>query len=103
MRQVFLAAGRVGAGHEFGGNRFPLRTTVPGVAAGHLPLRDGHNLLLGVLQGRHPRTAAAYGERSGPIQVILADQTLKGRPAWVDPIRMVMPRIIVEVGATVWA
>ena len=28
---------------------------------------------------------------------------LEGRPAWVDPIRMVMIRVVIEVGTTVWA
>ena len=48
---MLLTAGRVGAGDELGSNRLPLRTTVPGIAAGHLPLRDGHDFLLGVLEG----------------------------------------------------
>ena len=54
VRQVLLTARRIGTGDEIGGNRLPLRTTVPGIAAGHLPLRDGHDLLLGVLQVWHP-------------------------------------------------
>ncbi|EFS74362.1 hypothetical protein HMPREF9622_00705 [Cutibacterium modestum HL037PA3] len=49
MGQVFFTARWVGTGGELGGNRLPLRTTVPGIAAGHLPLRDGHDFLLGVL------------------------------------------------------
>ena len=59
--QVLLTAGRVGAGDELGSNRLPLRTTVPGIAAGHLPLRDGHDFLLGVLEG----SASARGGRPG--------------------------------------
>lgn len=101
--QVLLTAGRVGAGDELGSNRLPLRTTVPGIAAGHLPLRDGHDFLLGVLEGSASARGGCLWRRSGPIRVIPADEALEGRPAWVDPIRMVMIRVVIEVGTTVWA
>lgn len=101
--QVLLTTGRVGAGDELGSNRLPLRTTVPGIAAGHLPLRDGHDFLLGVLEGSASARDGCPWRRSGPIRVIPADEALEGRPAWVDPIRMVMIRVVIEVGTTVWA
>ena len=44
--QVSLTARRVDAGHEVGGSRLPLGATAARVAAGHLPLRDCHDLLL---------------------------------------------------------
>ena len=103
MGQVLLTAGRVGAGDELGSNRLPLRTTVPGIAAGHLPLRDGHDFLLGVLEGSASARGGCLWRRSGPIRVIPADEALESRPAWVDPIRMVMIRVVIEVGTTVWA
>jgi len=101
--QVLLTAGRVGTGDELGSNRLPLRKTVPGIAAGHLPLRDGHDFLLGVLEGSASARDGCPWRRSGPIRVIPADEALEGRPAWVDPIRMVMIRVVIEVGTTVWA
>ncbi|GAE75292.1 hypothetical protein JCM18918_990 [Cutibacterium acnes JCM 18918] len=76
---------------------------MPGIAAGHLPLRDGHDFLLGVLEGSASARGGCLWRRSGPIRVIPADEALESRPAWVDPIRMVMIRVVIEVGTTVWA
>src|SRR5690606_24844693 len=44
--QVRLAAGRVDADDGGDDCRLPLCTARPGVAARHLPLRNGHDLLL---------------------------------------------------------
>ena len=75
VREVLRTAGRVGAGHQRGGDSLPLRATVPRVAARHLPLRNSHGLLLVV------RRAGGSGAQSQSWGVVLGLCCSAVRPA----------------------
>jgi hypothetical protein len=99
VRQVLLTTGGVRADHEARGDGLPGRTTVPGVAARHLPLRDSHCSLL-----YQDRDFRPYGVLLGCFGVLLVlRQGGQAGPTRVDRCVMCVVGVVGQSRTTLGA